>query len=101
MYTKGNKIITSRENLCNYIEGKDIYNSKFLMMLQDPKLEKIVYEITTYSYRPDLIAQEVYGSVNYMGLVMLQVGCGLEYLKRGYKFYLVSPKSMSNILMNI
>ena len=101
MYVKSNKIITSKESLCNYIDGIDIYNSKLLMMLQDPSYEKIYYEIKTSQYRPDLIAQDVYGSVNYMGLVILQAGIGLESYKRGTRITLLSPTDLFNILQSI
>ena len=101
MYTKENTMISSKEEISNYIEGLDIFNSQFLYMLANPELERKVYEITVYAYRPDLIANEFYGSPKYAGLVILQSGVGLAGLKRGNKILLLSKDSIQSILNSI
>ena len=101
MYTRAQKIITSTENLSNYIDGKDIYNSKLLAMLSDTSVDKIAYQITTYEYRPDLIAQEFYGSTSYSGFVILQAARGLEELKRGSYILLISKDDLTRIISNL
>jgi hypothetical protein len=61
MYTRTNKVSSGIEDVVNYISGYDIYNSKLIEQLRDPGLPREQYEIKTFEYRPDLIAQEVYG----------------------------------------
>lgn len=101
MYTKGNTMISSKEELSNYVEGLDLFNSQFLYMLTNPELERQVYEITVYEYRPDLIAEDFYGSTKYTGIVMAQVGVGLAGLKRGNKILLLSSSAISEILSSM
>lgn len=98
MYTKENTMISSKEELSNYVEGIDLFNSQFLYLLTNPELERKVYEITVYEYRPDLIAEEFYGDTKYMGIVMAQVGVGLEGLKRGNKILLLPKSTVTSIL---
>lgn len=100
MYTKQNKIITSKEEITNYVEGIDIFNSKFLYELRKPELNREVYTVTIYEYRPDLIAQDFYGDVKYEGILMLQVG-RLENLVRGNRILLVSRSDVNSILSRI
>ena len=83
MYRKSNVIIGSKNEIGNYIEGYDIYNSALLYAIDDPKLPKSLYTIEVYEYRPDLIARDFYGSTDYLGLLVYQAGIGLENYKRG------------------
>lgn len=98
MYTKKDEIISNKENLANYINGIDIYNSSILIYLASPIIERVSYEITAYEYRPDLIAEAFYGSTSYAGLLMLQAARGLETYKRGSILKLIPKKTLDNIL---
>ena len=98
MYTKQNRIISNKAELANYIEDFDVYNSKLIEKLRNPALSKNVYEITVYEYRPDLIAQDFYGSTTYTGLVILQCGIGLESYTKGTVLSLLSKSTIDSIL---
>lgn len=98
MYTKSNKISVSQEDLSNYIEGYDIYNSALVGLLRDWEEEKIPYLIKTKSYRPDLIAKDLYGDVKWMGLLMLTAGIGLEDYVKG-TILMVYPKAILDRLL--
>lgn len=101
MYTKKDVIISNKENLSNYIDGIDVYNSSILVYLNNPIIERESYEITAYEYRPDLIAEDYYGSVSYAGLLMLQAARGLETYKQGAILKLIPKRILDNILSNI
>lgn len=101
MFRKSNVIISNRENLTNYIDGIDIYNSIILEYLNNPNITRELYEITTYEYRPDLIAESYYGSTSYEGLLLLQAARGLETYKRGSVLKLIPKNVLDNILSNI
>lgn len=101
MFNKKDVIISNKENLSNYIEDIDIYNASILVYLNNPNIEKESYEITAYEYRPDLIAEDYYGSVSYAGLLMLQAARGLETYKRGSILKLIPKIVLDNILSNI
>lgn len=101
MYTKNNTIISNKNELSNYIDGKDIYNSSLLVYMNDPRITRTDYLITTYEYRPDLISKEFYGSSDYEGLLILQSGIGLENYKRGTTLQLIPKTILDNILNNI
>lgn len=101
MYNKSNSIISNKENLTNYIDGYDIYNSYLLVVLNDPSIPRVSYEITAYEYRPDLLAKDFYGSTNYMGLLILQASRGLETYKRGSILTLIPKNTLDSILSSI
>ena len=98
MYTKQNRIISNKNDLSNYIEGVDVYNSELLLKLQDPRLNRDVYEVTVYQFRPDLIAKDYYGSESYMGLVIVQNGMGLEKYTKGTFLSLIKKTDLDNII---
>ena len=101
MYGKSNKIISSINEITNYIEGNDVYNSKLIEVLQTPGIEKESYEITVYQYRPDLIAEEFYGSKDYTGILMLQSGLVLTNFTKGTILQLIPKKTLDSLLMSI
>lgn len=101
MFTKSSKIISDRQNLTNYIEGFDVYNSSLLIKLNDPNIERVDYEITVYEYRPDLIAEDFYGSSSYMGLLILMSSRGLETYTSGSILKLIPKETLDNILSNM
>nr|DAE56691.1 MAG TPA: hypothetical protein [Bacteriophage sp.] len=98
MFTKKDEIISNKENLSNYIDGIDVYNSSILVYLNNPVIQRESVEITAYEYRPDLIAEAYYGSTSYAGLLMLQAARGLETYKRGAVLKLIPKKILDNIL---
>lgn len=93
MYKKEQRITNGYENLDNYIENYDVFNSQLLLLLNDPNLQREIYRITTYEFRPDLIAREFYGSEGYMGILMIQVALGLEGYTKDTILELI-PKSV-------
>lgn len=101
MYEKSSKIISNKQNLSNYISGYDIYNSSLLVKLSDPSIIKENYEITTYTFRPDLIARDYYGSSSYAGFVVLMAARGLEGYTKGSVIQLIPKTTLDNILSNM
>lgn len=101
MYTKNSKITSNKQNLSNYISGFDVYNASILVYLNDPGVKKEYYEITTYTFRPDLIAEDYYGSANYEGLVVLMASRGLQTYTKGSIIQLIPKPVLDNILSNI
>ena len=101
MYTRDNKISSGLEDIVNYISGFDVYNSKLIEQLRDPSLPREQYEIKTYEYRPDLIAKEVYGSVDYQGILMIQTGSTLTNFKKGVTLTLISKSALDSLLRSI
>jgi hypothetical protein len=101
MYSRAKIVSSGLEDIVNYISGSDVYNSKLIELLKDPGLEREEYEITTFEYRPDLIAQEVYGSANYEGLLMIQTGTTLINYKRGETLMLIPKDSLDSLLRSI
>lgn len=101
MYAKESRIIGARENLSNYIEGEDVYNSLFLHIINDPTIERSLYQITVYEYRPDLIARDFYGSEDYLGILLVQVGINLEQYKKGTVLSLIPKSIIDGVLANM
>lgn len=101
MYTKPQRLISKIENLGNYVEGFDIYNSKFLSMILDPKIEKINFTIQTSEYRPDLVAKRFYGDESYMGLVIVQSRKSLNEFKEGTTIQLIPKNKLDELLRNV
>ena len=98
MYTREQKIQNSLTNLSNYIEGFDVYNSLFLQKISDPTLERETYQITVHEFRPDLMAQDFYGSAEYMGILLVQARVDLKSLKRGVVLELLPKTTIDNII---
>lgn len=101
MYSKTNKIFTGLSRLENYIEGNDIYNSKLLLLLNDPGIDKEDYKILTNKYRPDQIALDYYGDSSYEGLLMLQVASSLSSYTVGTVLHLIPKSTLDSILSSL
>lgn len=101
MYRKNKTILASKEDLGNYIEGYDVYNSLLLLRLSDTSLEKELYQITTFEYRPDLIAKDYYSSESYLAYVLLQGGRSIENYKKGAILQLVPKNILDSIIASI
>ncbi len=101
MYKKKNQILSGIDELANYIDGYDVYNATILEKLREPGIEKEDYEITVYQYRPDLIAQDYYGSPGYAGILMLQLGIGLSGFAKGTVLRLIPKEKLDEILRRI
>jgi len=100
MYKKSKTIINNKENISNYIEGIDVYNSYFLSKIKDPNIDRTPYEITVYEYRPDLITRDFYGSENYLGILLVQNPINLSSYTKGTVIKLI-PKNIIDQLINI
>lgn len=101
MYRKKSKIVNTSENLGNYIEGFDVYNSLFLYKLSDQSLTREDYVITVYEYRPDLIARDYYGSTSYMGIVLAQTKLTTEQFKKGTVLKLLPKSTIEGIINSL
>ena len=101
MYNRANTVSSGLENVTNYISGCDVYNSKLIELLKNPGLEREEYEIKTFEYRPDLIAQDFYGSTDYEGLLMIQTGTTLVNYKKGETLMLISKSNLDSLLRSI
>ena len=101
MYTRANKVSSGIEDAVNYISGCDVYNSKLIEQLRDPGLPREQYEIKTFEYRPDLIAQDFYGSTIYESLLMIQTGSTLTNFKRGITLSLIPKSNLDSLLRSI
>lgn len=91
MFEKSKVIISNRLELGNYISGFDVYNSLLLNRLLDPTLTKERYKIVNYEYRPDLVAKDIYGSEDYMAILLITTGKKVEEFKKG-EYLDVLPK---------
>lgn len=100
MYTKPKRIYTNLKRLENYIEGKDVYNSLLLFLLQDTNLETSEYTIKT-PYRPDIIAEEFYGDTGYEPFVILQLKTPIDQVTRGRVFKFITKAEIDKILDQI
>lgn len=101
MYTRTKTISSSIEGANNYIEGYDVYNSKLIEQLRDPSLRREEYEITASEYRPDLIAEDYYGSSSYESLLMIQTGTTLTNYKKGTVLSLIPKSELDAFLRSI
>jgi hypothetical protein len=101
MFEHTSKRNLSQEDLACYIEGFDVYNARLLDSIRDAYNYRIPYEIRTFEYRPDLIAEDIYGSTKYTGLFMLSCGVGLEGLKKGSVIQVIPKQILDNILSDI
>ena len=101
MYSKANKVSSGLEDIVNYISGYDVYNSKLIEQLRDPSLPREQYEIKTFEYRPDLIAQDFYGSTDYEGLLMIQTGSTLTNFRKGITLTLIPKSNLDSLLRSL
>jgi hypothetical protein len=101
MYRKNKIILANKEDLGNYIEDYDAYNSLLLLRLSDVSLERESYQITTYEYRPDLIAKDYYSSETYLPYVLLQGGRSIDEYKKGSILRLIPKEILDSIIASI
>lgn len=101
MFKNSSKIINRVEDLSNYVSGIDVYNSALLDKLRDPGINRELYEITSFEYRPDLISEDYYGSPDYLGLLLIQGARGLEDYKKGEVLRLIPKSTLDNIISNL
>lgn len=101
MYQKANRIINSTRDLSNYIDSFDVYGSEFFYRLSDPTVEREEYIITTYQYRPDLIALDYYKDASYEGILMLLCGRDLASYTRGAVLRLIPKKTIDSIISDL
>ena len=101
MFNKSNNTVVSSNLLVNYIDNVDVYNSKLLYKLSNPVIEKIPFEITVHEYRPDLIAQDFYGSIEYLPYVLISSGMSLEQLKKGVVIKLIPKTTLDRIIKSL
>lgn len=101
MYTKSDRIEQTKQDLKNYIDGFDVFNSIILDKLKELEPDKTNYTITTHEYRPDLIAKEIYGDTKYTGLLILTCAVGLEAYKKGNVLRIIPKSSLDRALSEI
>lgn len=100
MFGRKDQIVSEPSNLSNYIDGFDVFDSRFIYELNKPGIPKELYKITVYDGRPDLIAKDFYGSDSYLGIVILQGGSDLSNYKIGNLISLV-PRSKIDTIINL
>lgn len=98
MYKRSTNTTTGRADLSNYVEGYDLYNSEITMKLRDLYPYRKTYKIKTKEYRPDLIAEELYGSTNFTGLLIMMNGSGLEAFGHGAVIEYIPGDYLSGII---
>jgi len=98
MFKKKNKIVTAKNDPSNYISGYDIFDSLLLSLINDQNLYREEFEITIHEYRPDLIAQDIYGSSSYLGLLLLQVKKPLSSFSKGTVLKVLPKTTLDSIL---
>lgn len=99
MYRKKNTVLSAEAGLNSYVEGFDVYNSKFLHLIADPTLDREAYVITTHEFRPDLISADFYNDTDpfWVSLVVIQSGREVTDLTKGTVLYLL-PKDTVQLL---
>lgn len=101
MFTKTPKIIQDNQNLDNYMQDTDVYNSRLIKELKNPIYKRVEYEITSNPFRPDLIAQSFYGDTSYQGILILQTGIGLGDYRIGTILRLLSKEDIDSLIEHI
>lgn len=101
MYLKAKRINKSKKDLSNYVDGFDLYNSRIIDILKDYDEEKISYEIKTMEKRPDLIAEDIYGSTDYLGILYLTVGLPLESYTKGTVLKVFPKRILDKIIESL
>lgn len=91
----------SFKEFSQYIEGRDVFNSYIIRELNNPSRNKISYVITRYEYRPDLIAEDIYGSTDYCGLLMSQCRMSVSGYTKGNVLRVLSKDDLDRIILNI
>ena len=101
MYAKKN-ISVSKFGLENYIEGNDVYNSKLQILLSaDPSIARVPYRIEQFAFRPDLICEDFYGSMDFYGLFLLTCGAKISDFWLGNVLYLIPKGTLSMFVSSI
>lgn len=101
MYKKSSFILSNPQNLANYVEGYDVYNARFLDLIKDYESEKVDYTITTKNYRPDLIAQELYGDTKYTAFLMVTCALSLTDYVKGNVLKVLPKKVFEKIIAQL
>lgn len=101
MYSKENKVYTGLSGVENYIKDNDVYNSKLLLLMSDPSVEREKFTILKHQYRPDLIAKDFYGDESYEGLLLIQSALSLSDYYEGAVLELIPKKTLDSILNSI
>lgn len=98
MYDKKKSIVkVGVLELSNYIEGNDLYNSKFIYMFR--KLNQhSTYKINTRDFRLDLIALATYGDVTMGELILLYNGLTISELKTDLELKLFKKEDLVNLI---
>lgn len=91
----------TNQELSNYIEGFDVYNARLLDLLKNDDINWQEYTIGTFEYRPDLIAKDIYGSSNYVGILMISTALSLSDFKKGTVIRYIPKSVIDSILLNI
>lgn len=100
MFSKRN-LSGNPNDLSSYINGKDVYNSRLLDIISKSTAPKVRYTVTEKNYRPDLIAKDLYGSSDYLGLLMVQTGASLENFKKGAILELYSKTTLDGFINSL
>jgi len=99
MFEKKDTIIGRKSELSNYVEGYDIYNSAILEKLKFA--DRVLYEITNNEYRPDLIAQDIYGDTSYEAFLLISCATPLTGFSKGTILRIIPKETLNRIINEI
>ena len=95
-------ISVNKNGIENYIDDTDIYNSKLLNIISaDSSIERVPYKIEQFEYRPDLICEDFYGSIDYYGLFLLTCGAEIDDFQLGNILYLIPKGTLNTFIASV
>lgn len=95
------KLTNNTKDIINYVDGFDVYNSVFMDLVKNSFYERVPYEIRTFEFRPDLIAEDIYGDSKYLGIFMITCGVGLEGLYKGAVISIIPKEILDEIILKL
>lgn len=102
MYTRPSRISSGTPEVFDFIsEERGVYDSLLLYRLSDSLIPRENYEIKVSPFRPDLIAEDFYGSAEYLDLVVLQAAIGLQDYRVGTIISLIPKNVLDLIISNV
>jgi hypothetical protein len=101
MYSKKKAIVkTGSLSLGNYIEGNDLFNSKFLYMFR--KLPSMgLYSVNVKDYRLDTISMDLYGDHIYGEYILIYNGITIAELKPEMELRVFDEKDVATLITNL
>jgi hydrogenase maturation factor len=101
MYNKKKSIVKSSSlELDSYVEGTDLFNSKFIYMFR--KLPSLgTYDVNSRDYRLDLIALDLYNDVKYGEYILLYNGITISDLKPNMELKVFNETQLEDLITKL